>query len=163
VRCWFSKCRLLERILRQFKIITNPRLIYSELFLMYVARLKLMAHAQKPDFVFPRNRRVHLNRRGRQFSRLLAAELCASAEVILDTPRSEGVWEYWLPTPFASLPFTSTPPLPRGASLCAIRFQTHFTTIYVASSVGTSLSKFWTHFSLPQCLLNVPAFISTSI
>jgi hypothetical protein len=38
-----------------------------------------MAHAQKPYFVFRRNRRVHLNRQGRQFSRLLAAEVCASA------------------------------------------------------------------------------------
>jgi len=37
-----------------------------------------MADAQKPDFVFRRNGRVHLNRRGRQFSRLLATELCAS-------------------------------------------------------------------------------------
>ena len=37
----------------------------------------VMAHAQKPDFVFRRNGRVHLNRRGRQFSRLLAAEVCA--------------------------------------------------------------------------------------
>ena len=27
-----------------------------------------MVHAQKPDFVFRRNGRVHLNRRGRQFS-----------------------------------------------------------------------------------------------
>jgi len=34
-----------------------------------------MAHAQKPDFVFRRNGRVHLNRLGRQFSRLLAAEV----------------------------------------------------------------------------------------
>jgi len=38
-----------------------------------------MAHAQKPDFVFQRNGRVHLNLRGRQFSRLLAAEVCGSA------------------------------------------------------------------------------------
>jgi hypothetical protein len=30
--------------------------------------------------------RVHLNRRGRHFSRLLAAEVCASALVMLDTP-----------------------------------------------------------------------------
>jgi len=28
-----------------------------------------MAHAQKPDFVFWQNRRIHSNRRGRQFSR----------------------------------------------------------------------------------------------
>jgi hypothetical protein len=51
-----------------------------------------MAHAQKPDFVFRRNGQVHLNRRGRQFSRLLAAEVCASAVVMLDTPCSEVVW-----------------------------------------------------------------------
>jgi len=52
----------------------------------------VMAHAQKPDFVFLRNERVHLNRRGRQFSRLLVAELCASAVVMLDTPCSVVVW-----------------------------------------------------------------------
>ena len=52
----------------------------------------VMAHAQKPDFVFRRNGRVHLNRRGRQFSRLLTAEVCASAVVMLDTPCSEVVW-----------------------------------------------------------------------
>jgi len=40
-----------------------------------------MAHALKPDFVFRRNGRVHLNRRRRNFSRLLAAEVCASAVV----------------------------------------------------------------------------------
>ena len=68
-----------------------------------------MAHAQKPDFVFPRIGRVHLNRWGRQFSRLLAAEVCASALVFLDRPRSEVAWEYWLATPFATFPFTSPP------------------------------------------------------
>jgi hypothetical protein len=41
-----------------------------------------MSHAQKPDFLFRRNESVHLNRRGRQFSRLLAAELCASALIV---------------------------------------------------------------------------------
>jgi len=41
-----------------------------------------MAHAQKPDFVFRRNGRVHLSRRGRQFSRLLVAEMCASALIV---------------------------------------------------------------------------------
>ena len=52
----------------------------------------VMAHAQKPDFVFQRNGRVHLNRRGRQFIRLLAAEVFASVVVTLDTPCSEVVW-----------------------------------------------------------------------
>ena len=69
----------------------------------------MVAHAQKPYFVFPRNGRVHLNQWGRQFSRLLAAEVCASAWVMLDRPRSEVAWENWLPTPFASFPFTSPP------------------------------------------------------
>jgi hypothetical protein len=45
-----------------------------------------MTHAQKPNFFFRRNERVHLNRRGRQFSRLLAAQVCASAVVMLDIP-----------------------------------------------------------------------------
>jgi len=35
-----------------------------------------MAHVQKPYFVFQQKERVHLNRQGRQFSRLLAAEVC---------------------------------------------------------------------------------------
>ena len=69
----------------------------------------LMAHAQKPDFVFRLNGRVHLNRWGSQFSRLLAAEVCAPALVMLGTLGSEGLWDYWLPTPFTSFPFTSPP------------------------------------------------------
>ena len=68
-----------------------------------------MAHAQKPHFVFRLNGRVHLNLRGSQFSRLLAAEVCASALVMVDIPRCEVVWESWLPTPFASFHFTSPP------------------------------------------------------
>jgi hypothetical protein len=72
----------------------------------------VMAHAQKPDLVFQGNGRVHLNRRGSQFSWLLAAEVCASAVVMVvmpDTPCSEVVKDYWLPTPLASFPFTSPP------------------------------------------------------
>ena len=50
-----------------------------------------MAHAQKPDFVFRRNGRVNFNLQGSQFDRLLAAEVCPSAVVMLDTPCSEVV------------------------------------------------------------------------
>jgi len=73
----------------------------------------VMAHAQKPDLVFQRNGRVHLYRRGCQFSRLLAAEMCASVVVMLDRPCSDTVQECWLPTPFTSFPFTSPPVLRR--------------------------------------------------
>jgi hypothetical protein len=89
-----------------------------------------MAQAQKPDFVFRRNGRVHLNRQGRQFSRLLAAEVCASAVVMLDTPCSEVVQEYWLPTPFASFPLH----FPARASQCAITFQLDSTSGPIRSS-----------------------------
>jgi len=51
----------------------------------------VMAHTQKPDFVFSQNRQVHWNRQGHQFSQLLAAEVCASTVVMLDTPCSEVV------------------------------------------------------------------------
>jgi len=53
----------------------------------------VMANAQKPDIVFRRNGRVYLNRQGRSFSRLLAAEVCACAVVMvlmLDTACSTG-------------------------------------------------------------------------
>ena len=78
-----------------------------------------MAHAQKPDFVFRHNGRVHLNRRGRQFSRLLAAEVCASAVVMLDTPCSEVVWRVLATHSIRQFPLH----FPSRASPCAITFQ----------------------------------------
>ena len=70
--------------------------LYSAaLFDLYIECVcNMMAHVQKTDFVFRRNGRVHLNRWGRQFSRLLAAEVCAPAVVMvvmLDKPSSEVV------------------------------------------------------------------------
>jgi hypothetical protein len=56
-----------------------------------------MAHAQKPDFVFRRKRRVHLNQQGHQFSWLLATEVCASVVVMLDTPSFGVVWRVLAP------------------------------------------------------------------
>jgi hypothetical protein len=52
----------------------------------------VMAHAQKPDLVFRRNGWVHLNRRGRQFSLLLAAAVWASGVVMLGKLSSLVVW-----------------------------------------------------------------------
>ena len=79
----------------------------------------VMAHAQKPDFIFRWNGLVHLNRQGRQFSRLLGAEVCASAVVMLDTPCSEVVWRVLATHSILQflLHFLSR------ASLCAITFQ----------------------------------------
>jgi hypothetical protein len=64
----------------------------------------VMAHAQKLYFVFRRNRRVNLNGQGRQFGRLLAAEVCASAVVMLDihVPRQCEGYCYSLRSPVSS-------------------------------------------------------------
>ena len=108
-----------------------------------------MAHVQKPDFIFRWNGRVHLtltlltwriwwapnnvskwqmgfnsafeglNRRRRQFSRLLVAEVCASAVVMLDTPCSEVVWRVLATRCIRQFPLH----FPYLASPCAITFQ----------------------------------------
>ena len=75
----------------------------------------VMAHAQKPDFVFWQNGQVHLNRQGRQFSRLLAAEVCATVVVMLDTPCSEVVWRILATHSICHFPSRTSP--------CAITFQ----------------------------------------
>ena len=79
----------------------------------------VMVHAQKQDFVFRRNGQVHLNRRGRQFNRLLAAEVCASAVVMLDTPCSEVVWRVLATHSVRQFPLH----FPSRPSPCAITFQ----------------------------------------
>jgi len=89
----FADCCLGGRIRRVECYLSEFRCCYMGV----EASWNVMAHAQIPDFVFWRNGRVHLNRRERQFSRLLAAEVCASVVVMLDTSCSEVVWRV-LPT-----------------------------------------------------------------
>jgi len=74
---------------------------------------------QKPDFIFWRNGRVHLNWQGRQFSRLLAAEVCTSAVVMRDTPYSEIVWRVLATHSICQFPLH----FPSRVSPCAITFQ----------------------------------------
>jgi hypothetical protein len=86
----------------------------------------VMAHAQKPDYVLLRfecdgtcaetrfrllAKRTSLFKSsgGRQFSRLLAVEVCASAVVMLDTPCSEVVWRVLATHSIRQLLFTSPP------------------------------------------------------
>jgi len=85
-----------------------------------------MAHAQESGFVFRRNGRGNLNRRGCQFSRLLAAEVYASAVVMLDTPCSEVVWRVLAIHSFRQFPLH----FPSRASPCAITFQLDSTSFY---------------------------------
>ena len=85
----------------------------------------MTAHAQKLDFVFRRNGRVHLNRRGRQISRLVAAEVCASAVVMLDTPCSVVVFRVLATHSIRQFPLQ----FPSRASPCAITFQLESNTL----------------------------------
>jgi len=79
-----------------------------------------MAHAQKPDFVFRAKRTSPFKSAGgRQFSRLLAAEVCASAEVMLDTLCSEVVWRVLATHSIRQFAVH----FPSSASPCTITFQ----------------------------------------
>ena len=97
----------------------------------------VMAHAQKPDFVFRRNGRAHLNRWGRQFSRLLAAEVCASAVVMLDTPCFEVVWRLLATHSIRQFPLH----FPSRASPCAITFQLDCTMGHFSLSILQELRQ----------------------
>ena len=81
--CWWCCCNT--------NLHTHTLLVIMNNSVVEASR-NVMANAQKPDFVFRRNGRVHLNRRGSQFSLLLAAEVYASAVVMLDAQSSEVVW-----------------------------------------------------------------------
>ena len=89
----------------------------------------VMAQPQKPDFVLRRNGRVHLNRHGHQYIRLLATELCASAVVMLDTPRSEIVWRVLATYSIRQFPLH----FPSNASPCAITFDMSVNCNWVAT------------------------------
>jgi hypothetical protein len=85
----------------------------------------VMSQGQKPDFIFRQNGRVHLNRRGRQFSRLLAAEVCASAVVMLAAPCSEVVWRVLVTHSIRQFPLH----FPSRASPLSITFQLDYTRV----------------------------------
>ena len=98
------------------------------------ASWNVMAQTQKPDFVFRRNGRVNLNRWGRQFSQLLAAEVCASAVVMLDTPCSEVLWRVLATHFIGQFPLN----FPSRASPCAITFQLESTIADAHNSAARS-------------------------
>jgi hypothetical protein len=74
----------------------------------------VIAHAQKPDFAFRRNGRAYLNRGGRGISSVdywQASYTHQPAGFVLLVLACvlQSCDAYWLPTPFASFPFTSPP------------------------------------------------------
>jgi len=115
-----------------------------------------MAHVQKPDFVFRRNGRVHLNRWGCQFSPLLAAEVCASAVVMLDTPCSEAVWRVLATHCIRQFPLH----FPSCASLCAITFQLDSAVLLIMKP--QSLIPRYRTYNSPTCAQNYMQYFSTA-
>ena len=106
----YSVSVVLWQISNHFWLLDSLR----RLITVYVVEWKrnVMAHAQKPDSVFQRNGRVQSYRRGCQFSRVLAFLQWGSRE----NDCSNTGWTVpsqaencWLPSPFASFPFTSPP------------------------------------------------------
>jgi len=115
-----------------------------------------MAHAQKPDFVFRRNERVYLNRRGRQFSRLLAGELCASVCRVCTARASlcsAVMWRLLVTHSILLFPlhFSSR------ASPCAVTFQMDSTTSWPCSKglLQARCLQVWNHLMLRSDLVAV--------
>ena len=106
----------------------SPRVYKNSVYELSIdCAWNVMAHAQKPDFVVRRNGRVHLNLLWRQFSRVLAAEVCTSAVVMLDTPCSEVVWRVRVTNSLRQFPIH----FPSRALQCAITFQMECTKYYI--------------------------------
>jgi len=100
------------------------------------ANWNVMAHAQKPEFVLRAKRTSPFKPAGgRQFSRLLAAEVCVSAVVMLDTHRSEVVWRVLATHSIRQFPFQ----FPFRASPRAITFQLESTVLRNSSSLWCRL------------------------
>ena len=77
----------------------------------------------------------HLNRRGRQLSRILAAEVCASAVVMLGTPCSEVAWRVLATRSIHQFPLH----FPFRASPCAITFQLDSTVLCLLNCITESI------------------------
>jgi hypothetical protein len=135
--------------LKYWRWTTIPESQFAVSSTVVEASWNVMAHAQKPDLVFRRNGQVclnlillmwrikwapnnaskwlmgfisafkGLNRWERQFSRLLAAEVCASAVEMLDKPCPEVVRSVLATHSIRQFPLH----FPSRASPCAITFQ----------------------------------------
>jgi len=88
-----------------------------------------------------------LNRRRRQFSRLLAAEVCASAVIMLDTPCSEVVWRVLATHSIRQFPVH----FPSRASPCAITFQLDSTSKHCRLNAVCTACHLHVRGKLPSC------------
>ena len=115
----------------------------------------VMAHAQKPDFVFQRNRLVHLNRPVGGVSSVdyCAAEVWASAVVKLDMPCSTVVWRVLATHSIRQFPLH----FPSRASPCAITFQLDSTVCFKIIIKNSECN----HYSVLFCIFCVIVTINS--
>jgi len=135
----------------------------TNLNLPLVVSWNVMAHAPKPEFRLSAKRTSPFkSAEGRQFSRLLAAEVCASAVVMLDTPCSEVVWRVLATHSIRHFPLH----FQSRAWQCAITFQLESTNgISWRGKGGRCLGLKTLSLSLSDCLetLEAPKSLSRPV
>jgi hypothetical protein len=115
----------------------------------YRSRLRLKCDgtlAQKPDFVFRRNGRVHLNRRGVSsvdYWQASCTHQPAGFVLLVQACVLQSCDAYWLPTPFSCFPFISPPVrhrVPSHFNWTLLRLQEE-TIVMVCNTLALSWSK----------------------
>jgi hypothetical protein len=117
------------------------RRYFPVLFFAILCRLRLKCDGTRAEtrFRLSAKRTSPFKSAGRQFSRLLAAEVCATAVVMLDTPCSKVVWRV-LPThSIRQFPLH----FPSLASPCAITSQLDSTSLIYAFHADTNILCSW--------------------
>jgi len=97
-------CQLLWHTFTLFPTLSNTASLYLVHYVWNV-----MVHAQKPNFVFRRNGRVHLNWRRASVQSTTGSRGVRISGSNVGYTKFRGSEGNWLPTPFANFPFTSPP------------------------------------------------------
>ena len=133
IACWISKAtnihsEYVKLLLFRSKRVTRTRLNVTCAHYLSSCRGQLKCDGTRAETRFglsAKRTSPFKSAEGRQFSRLLAAEVCASAVVMLDTPCSEVVWRVLATHCISQFPLY----FPSRASPCAITFQLESTSV----------------------------------
>jgi hypothetical protein len=143
-KLWYHRCSI-TCIWCSWNTVNKNSLLYCILFyhhLQYTSARDIdcvwnvMAHMQKPDFVFWRNGPVHLNQQWRQFIQLLAAELVRISGTNAGYTMCHGSVRVLATHTICQFLFQ----FPFCASPCAITFQLHSTT---TNCSGQTVVLYW--------------------
>ena len=117
--------------------------------LWYTRRNQISSFGETSEFIYIGG--------GLQFSRLLAAEVCASAVVMLYTPCSEVVWRVLATHSIRQFPLH----FPSRASPGATTFQLDFPTLYIQQLVYGMLLESCQQPGVPlHCIASAPSWLT---